>query len=1054
MKNRYFFTSFVFILFFILGVSTSYSQKPAANRQLEIIPNESENFIVKDFMRINTRTNIPAALYVVNYKVNQDSPENMAKQYLLANSKKLHLKNDLSDLVYESTRRTPGGYHVHFQQTKDGFPVYNSTIVVTINNKDRVSFVVSGYKVEYGKHPGENYNPIPLVSEAAALQTAKSYLNVSGEVNFEKTQTIVYYNKGAFRLAQKVNIVPSQGLYGDWEVLVDARSGEIFRAEDKADYYWGGGKHDKVLVNGSGWVFDPDPITHARTTYGSNGFTDNNDADSDSLTAQLETKDLLDITFDGSVYKLIGPNAEITDFEAPFTGLHTNATPDFYFTRSDDNFEAVNVYYHIDRTMRYLNDSLGFNVHPFQYTGGVRFDPHGLSGDDNSHYLPSTGSIAYGDGGVDDAEDFSVIVHELGHGIHDWITNGQLSQVEGLSEGSCDYWAASYLRSTGYWTPSDPAYYWVFVWDGHNPFWPGRITNYTAHYPEGLTGQIHTDGQMWSSSCMSIYDEIGRYATDMDFWEGLSMTNSGSGQVDAAYAFIQADQSLFGGSHLSAITNVFANRGYIQANLTADFVADVTGGPAPLTVHFTDQSVSIQDSITAWEWDLDGDGVMDSNEKNPTWTYNTQGAYSITLKVFTASDSASVTKQNFITVNQGLFVWEGVANGQDYSGAWIRDYLQGLGYSVVYSSAANLPSSLLGYDAVYLSFGNYGSGSSNTVFSDEDAAVVTSYLQNGGKVYLEGGDALGFDQSSNTTLLNLFGISSASDGSANNITNLQGQSSAITDGMLFTSSNQINNTYIDKFTANSSGTLAFVESSYGNVGVQGSGSSGQKTFCFSYAISELADGTAPNTRADLMNKLIDYFEIPSVPVELTSFNAAINDGVVNLIWQTATETNNKSFEIQRSTNNKTFETLGSVGGAGTSTEKHNYSFKDNSPINGKNYYRLKQIDFDGSINLSKVVEVDYSAPLSYTLMQNYPNPFNPATQINFSLASDSKVNLKIFNLLGQQVAELVNGELKAGKHAINFNAVNISSGVYFYSLTAVGKDGSKFTSTKKMVIMK
>ena len=168
------------------------------------------------------------------------------------------------------------------------------------------------------------------------------------------------------------------------------------------------------LLNGTGYVFDPDPITHARTTYGTTGFVDNNDADSDSLTFHRELRTLYDITFEGGVYVLKGPFAEIRDFESPSTGLHTNPTSDFFFTRFNDNFEAVNTYFHIDNSMSYgLTTHLVFMFYPYQYVGGVRFDPHGLSGDDNSHYLSSTGSIAYGDGGVDDAEDLGVVLHEL-----------------------------------------------------------------------------------------------------------------------------------------------------------------------------------------------------------------------------------------------------------------------------------------------------------------------------------------------------------------------------------------------------------------------------------------------------------------------------------------------------------------------------------------------------------------------------------------------------------------------------------------------------------------
>ncbi|RQW90388.1 MAG: PKD domain-containing protein, partial [Geobacter sp.] len=455
-------------------------------------------------------------------------------------------------------------------------------------------------------------------------------------------------NKGTFRLAQVVTIVPDEALFGEWQIMIDTQTGEIFRVEDVACY--SEPLFNPLLVDGAGYVFDPDPITHARTTYGTTGFVDNNDADSDSLTAHRVLRTLKDITFDGSVYTLKGPWAEIRDFESPYTGLHTSTTSDFFYTRFNDNFEAVNTYFHIDNSMRWINNNLGYTVTPYQYVGGVRFDPHGLSGSDNSHYITSTGSIAYGDGGVDDAEDLGVVLHELCHGIHDWITAGGLSQVEGLSEGSCDYWSTSYIRSTGFWTPAYPAYNWVFIWDGHNPFWAGRITNYTAHYPEGLTGTIHTDGQMWSSSLMSIYDLIGKIPTDTDFLEALSMTDASSGQQDAAYAFIAADQLIYGGSHLAQIIPVFVDRGYIEGPIAADFMADVTNGEAPLTVHFTDLSISQPNPITSWQWDFNNDGITDATTQNPTWIYSDFGIFSVKLTVSDGTNVDTETKIDYITV--------------------------------------------------------------------------------------------------------------------------------------------------------------------------------------------------------------------------------------------------------------------------------------------------------------------------------------------------------------------------------------------------------------------
>lgn len=1043
----------ILISFSLLAIpANAFAQKQQPARGIEITPDESEQFIIQNNMRVNAVNGVPAAVYQLSYKVNPDSPEKMARQFLRENHGMLHLQSDLNDLRYTGVRETPGGYHVHFTQYIGELPVDKSDINITVSKANRVIFVSSGYKVQYGTKSPVNLADLK-VSADDALTAAKNYLGVSQNINFQKKQTVIYYIKGRFIPVQKISIVPSEGITGDWEVLVDAHTGEIIKVVDNACYYDGG--HDGInVVDGSGWVFDPDPITHARTTYGSSGFTDNNDADSDSLTANLEVRVLHDISFNGSVYSLVGPYAEIRDFEAPNTGLHTSATSDFHFTRNSDSFEAVNVYFHIDQSLRYINETLGFALMPFQYSGGVRYDPHGLSGDDNSHYIPSTGSIAYGDGGVDDAEDFGVITHEFGHGVHDWLTNGNLSQVEGLSEGCGDYWASSYLRSTAYWTPSDPSYNWVFVWDGHNPFWPGRITNYTAHYPEGLTGTIHTDGQMWASSLMSIYDLIGRSATDSDFLEALSMTSGSSGQQDAAYAFIAADQSLYGGTNLPSILQVFQDRGYIDAPVTADFSADVTGGQAPLTVQFTDLSTSINGPITSWEWDFDNDGTVDSYDQNPEWTYTDNGSYTVKLTVSDGSETDSETKQDFISVNSGVFVWEGEANGANYSGAYIRDYLLSQGFDVVYSSSPALPSSLQGYDAAFLSYGNYGGGN-NTSLEDPDAQVIISYLQNGGAVYLEGGDALGFDQSSNTTLLNLFGLASASDGSSSGtpVTNLQGQAGTITEGMNFTGSTQPDNTYIDLYTTNSSGTLAFVQTGVGNVGVQSEGTSGQRTFCFSYALGYLTDASSPTTKADLLDQIAGFFNL-EIPVELISLSANIADSNVQLSWQTATETNNRGFEIERSSDNKAFAKVGFVPGRGTTTEKSSYSYVDKDAQEGTLYYRLKQVDFDGTSAYSGTVEINYSVPVEFSLSQNYPNPFNPSTKIKFSLAADSKVSVKLYNLLGQQVASLLNGDYTAGRHEVTFNASSFSSGIYFYVINAAGRDGQNFTATKKMTLMK
>jgi hypothetical protein len=199
-----------------------------------------------------------------------------------------------------------------------------------------------------------------------------------------------------------------------------------------------------------------------------------------------------------------------------------------------------------------------------------------------------------------------------------------------------------------------------------------------------------------------------------------------------------------------------------------------------------------------------------------------------------------------------------------------------------------------------------------------------------------------------------------------------------------------------------------------------------------------------------------------VPVELTSFEANANDNVVNLKWQTATETNNKGFQVERNVLN-TWRSIGFVDGKGTTTEINNYSFVDNLEgvsASGKISYRLKQVDLDGTSKYSKEVEVTFNnGPKEYTLAQNYPNPFNPSTTIDYSLPFESNVKVVIYNVTGEVVKVLVNNVQVAGHHKANFNTEStgrsLSSGIYFYSIEASSIDGkNNFKQTKKMILMK
>jgi len=201
-------------------------------------------------------------------------------------------------------------------------------------------------------------------------------------------------------------------------------------------------------------------------------------------------------------------------------------------------------------------------------------------------------------------------------------------------------------------------------------------------------------------------------------------------------------------------------------------------------------------------------------------------------------------------------------------------------------------------------------------------------------------------------------------------------------------------------------------------------------------------------------RFIREYDLATIPVELTSFTANVVGSSVELNWSTATETNNQGFEIERSQNNISFEQIGFVPGFGTTTEGKSYSYTDQSVNSGNYYYRLKQIDFDGSFSYSGVVEVDVALPTEFTLEQNYPNPFNPSTTIQFSLPVDAQVTIGIYNLVGEKVAEAVSGNFTAGLNKVTFNASQLTSGVYFYRLDANGINGKTFSDVRKMSLLK
>lgn len=187
-----------------------------------------------------------------------------------------------------------------------------------------------------------------------------------------------------------------------------------------------------------------------------------------------------------------------------------------------------------------------------------------------------------------------------------------------------------------------------------------------------------------------------------------------------------------------------------------------------------------------------------------------------------------------------------------------------------------------------------------------------------------------------------------------------------------------------------------------------------------------------------------------LPVELTAFTAFVNGRDVFLNWATKTEVNSNKFIVEKIVNNE-WIAIGEIKASGNSNSLKEYSFTDKNLISGNYGYRLKMIDNDGMYKYGNIIKAEIAVPNEFKLFQNYPNPFNPITVISYQLSGNSKVSLKLFDVLGNEVAVLVDGEQDAGYYNFELGSVtfNLTSGVYFYRLQA-----GEFIAVKKLVLMK
>ena len=453
-----------------------------------------------------------------------------------------------AELARASTSVVPGGGSIrHYQQKVDGLPVFGAEAVVVLVPGDGAS-IVSDTTSSRGGWAGSS----PAVGEAQAIAAART--SVGAKQLRAKAHAKLGYTKGG-TLAWQVSM-PSAKPLADFVVTVDAASGKALHSKDVLTH-----------ATGSAMIFNPNPVVEQG---GYSGLKDKNDKDYAKLT-DLRVPVTLENIIDNAKGCLKGT---LVDARVGAKGKKVCA-PGYDFTdvtRSQDDFEALMAYFHIDRERTYA-DSLGLSKPLRQKAQKVFAD---AIPDDNSFYSSQTQELVLGTGGVDDGEDADVISHEYGHSLQDQAAPHSLQKREGgtIGEGFGDYMAATMSDlTTG---PSE----WdtcIFDWDGiaYSPTGTcGRLANVKTSLTSAehkCQKEIHCVGQVISSTLFALRQQLGNDVNgqsimDRDILEANFMNTKGTTYASFAKSIIKADQLLSAGAHVATIEPVFIQRKFCKSS--------------------------------------------------------------------------------------------------------------------------------------------------------------------------------------------------------------------------------------------------------------------------------------------------------------------------------------------------------------------------------------------------------------------------------------------------------------------------------------------------------
>lgn len=435
-----------------------------------------------DHIEYRKSDNAVVGIYGVPEYAKGFTSEERAWGYIEKNARRFGLQEvPRSILRHHFTRNGSAQSVVRYRQIYKGIPVDENEIVLTMNKKGEVVFVTNNTKTI-----DQNLSATPRVPEQTAIQKALRYFSLRNAPEGLRINKVFHFTENRFLLCYRISFKLANPT-GVWIIYVDAQSGKVADVYDSAHYQCA------PSGSGSGNVFLPDPISTSGAMYGMGGFIHDNDANNTDLDAQLRAVNFpVGDPFSGPSYLQGEYAVDIAEECAGSGGKNWN------FNRSHDCFEEVMCYYHISQNMCYYKNQLDGNS-PTQFANAVFPDAARFAvGNGGTFYDETEGKIYIGiytgdnNAVIEAGEDAAVIIHELGHGINDWMTGGGLSENEGLKEGFADYWAQSYIRSLGLWKEFESGYHWVSRWFMFTTELPDsldRTTDFVVTYPIGTEVQ-------------------------------------------------------------------------------------------------------------------------------------------------------------------------------------------------------------------------------------------------------------------------------------------------------------------------------------------------------------------------------------------------------------------------------------------------------------------------------------------------------------------------------------------------------------------------------------